>query len=191
LLVDITVIGALLTVGPSQWSSASAPRTSKTSCSLVLPFCAAAISGLLLSASSSWFEVQYSDDLESLANGTIARIVPAKWVGNRCPLLRYLDVGGLIAKGSWRIIFFYRDCNRCREAIASAIADQHTDSTTRLCLVEIPPYDGPLIKTSDVVLGKLEGHHRWSVEAPAEMILSDGVVVSGRSGFTSKQPVEK
>ncbi|KPL25101.1 MAG: hypothetical protein AMJ75_01985 [Phycisphaerae bacterium SM1_79] len=42
---------------------------------------------------------------------------PETWVGEKLPILEYIDIADQVEKGSWLLLFFRHDCPDCAAAI--------------------------------------------------------------------------
>ena len=43
---------------------------------------------------------------------------PETWVGEKLPILEYIDIGKSLKKGNWVVLFYHHDCPDCARAIA-------------------------------------------------------------------------
>jgi len=126
-----------------------------------------------------------SDAGNIIGDGRTVVLTPDAWVGQRFPLLRYIDIGGELAQGSWTVLLYHHDCPKCQETI-SRLREFSRESVSRgpigLALAEIPPYHfaGPDATFDDLpcVRGNLDDRMDWFVEAPLIVTLSDGRVLA-------------
>jgi hypothetical protein len=124
-------------------------------------------------------------DAEIDANQSIVLLEPEKWVGRRCPLLKYIDVGGELSHGDWLVVLYHHDCLRCQEVVpeyeARAIAAATDQAAPRTAFIAVPPYGAPLWRfatDSPCRQGRLNESKNWFVATPVVMRLQDGVVQS-------------
>lgn len=130
------------------------------------------------------------------ANADMARSVvlePETWVGQRCPLLKSIDIGHELGRSRWVAVLYHHDCERCQHAIRTlrerVIEDDPPVHQRRVALIEVPPCeDGAIIVdvlAPRVVHGRLSGSSAWFVATPVELLLDEGVVtaVSGASSL--------
>ncbi|VTR92480.1 Marine sediment metagenome DNA, contig: S03H2_S13311 (Fragment) OS=marine sediment metagenome GN=S03H2_47275 PE=4 SV=1 [Gemmata massiliana] len=103
-----------------------------------------------------------------------------KWVGNRLPILDYIDIGDELAWGEWTIILYRHDCTKCQTELGRYQEGARTNADQRIAFVEIPPY-GPRPPGSDSPdplrrWGSLKNVKNWFVTTPAIVNVKDGVV---------------
>lgn len=108
---------------------------------------------------------------------------PEEWVGRRCPLLPYTDIGEELSRGRWLVVLYHHDCPRCREVVPlyeeRARAAASNPAAPRIAFVAVPPHGTPLWQFaphSSVLHGRLTESKEWYVATPAVLRLRDGVV---------------
>jgi hypothetical protein len=69
-------------------------------------------SGIVLAAHRP---TSLNPDAEIDANQSVVLLEPDKWIGRRCPLLKYIDVGDELSHGGWIVVLYHYDCPRCQE----------------------------------------------------------------------------
>jgi hypothetical protein len=70
--------------------------------------------GIILAASKPGnVGAEYEIDV----NQAVILLEPEKWVGRRCPILKYTDIGEELSHGSWLVVLYHHDCPRCRELV--------------------------------------------------------------------------
>ena len=154
---------------------------------VLLPMlCVGVPSGIIMGASRPG-EVGGADEID--ANQEVVLLEPEKWVGRRCPILKYTDIGDELSHGSWIVVLYHHDCTRCQdvvpeyEARASAAAADPTAPKT--AFVAVPPH-GDLLWQFDpgspCRLGRLTETKTWFVTTPAVLRLQDGVVQPQEAG---------
>jgi hypothetical protein len=125
-------------------------------------------------------------DTEVSANNARILLEPEKWVGRRCPLLPYIDVGAELSRGDWLVVLYHHDCLRCRAVVPdyeargrAAAFDLHA---LRVAFLAVPPHGEPLWQfapDSHCRQGRLDESKKWLVRTPAVLRLNDGVVQPG------------
>lgn len=123
-------------------------------------------------------------DFSSVEPGQRIILRPEDWVGRPFPLFPFLDTetAQRLAAGDWTVLVFNRSCGKCRKVVRwyDALAD--ASGKQRTAFIEVPPIEGePLAILDGRLVSKLDSAYRWFVAFPAEVILSEGRVVSGRS----------
>jgi hypothetical protein len=117
------------------------------------------------------------------ADGTVIVLKPEKWVGRRCPLLPYADIGDELSQGRWLVVLYRHDCPHCREVVshyeAKARAAAADPAAPRIAFLAVPPHGAPLWKfapSSGCRQGRLTASKEWFGATPAVLHLQDGVV---------------
>lgn len=111
---------------------------------------------------------------------------PEAWIGDRFPILEYIDVADRLARGEWKVVLYHHGCEACRKAIPQyeREAREHSEKSdgSAVALIEMPPYANPADRlapeSTACAVGRLSDAKRWIVATPAEIILRNGVVVS-------------
>jgi hypothetical protein len=114
-------------------------------------------------------------------SGTIVLLRPEKWVGERLPLLKYIDIGDRLKEGKWIVLLYHDSCPDCRKAIpkyerlAGDLATRKDGQ--QVAIIEVPPYaTAPLLKVRGCVPGRLDETKEWFVRTPVEVALDGGIV---------------
>jgi hypothetical protein len=111
---------------------------------------------------------------------------PPVWVGQQLPLLAHIDIGRELAKGSWTVLLYRRDCPRCHEVIPNylSLAEElaKDPEAPRVALVEVSVSQAHT--TEDIALsspyakvGYLDDSNRWFVQVPVALALHEGIVL--------------
>jgi hypothetical protein len=139
-------------------------------------------SGIVLAAHRP---ASLNPDAEIDANQSVVLLEPEKWLGRRCPLLKYIDVGGELSHGGWLVVLYHHDCPRCQEVApeyeARATAAAADPAAPRTAFIAVPPHGAPLwqfVPDSPCRQGRLNESKNWFVATPVVMRLQDGVVQS-------------
>jgi hypothetical protein len=125
-------------------------------------------------------------------SGKYVLLEPQLWVGNRLPLLDYIDIGDQLAKGEWIVVFYRYNCPRCKSAMpryrrnAQHMIQDH--SRARFALVEMAPYGDLGMATEPCVRGTLSDSKRWIVQAPIELQMKDGRVLAVEMPWSKQSP---
>jgi hypothetical protein len=117
------------------------------------------------------------------ADGSRVVVKPEKWVGRRCPLLPYTDIGAELSRGRWLVILYHHNCPRCQEVVpiyeAKARAAAANPAAPRIAFLAVPPHGTPLwmfAPGSASLQGRLTESKEWFGSTPAVLRLQDGVV---------------
>lgn len=134
--------------------------------------------------------------------GRVVVLEPERWIGRPLPILRYIEdlperlkVRGRslrdeLAEGDWLVVFFRHDCPKCRENMpkyAELGRRAAQDPTAaKLAFVELAPYGKlngvPAPNGGAVARARLSDNWVWFIEAPTELCLRSGRVVSVVTG---------
>jgi hypothetical protein len=138
---------------------------------------------ILLLTLMSWVSIPWAVMTAARADSVIT-IDPEHWLGECCPLLAHIDVGGTLSKGQWLVVLYRQDCQACQAEIPNyeLMARSATNKNgRRTALIEVPPYGSPAKRItspdSPCVLGRLDNARMWSVKTPLEFRVEDCVVV--------------
>jgi hypothetical protein len=134
--------------------------------------------------------VSYPDvldaDAEAIANRERILLEPEKWVGRRCPLLPYTDIGAELSRGDWFVVLYHHDCLRCRAMVpdfeARGRAAAFDPRAPRIAFLAVLPHGEPpwrFAPDSHCRQGRLDESKKWLVRTPAVLRLRDGVVQPG------------
>jgi hypothetical protein len=183
---DLAALGALLRFRPTAagsaavWSRPLRAAGFAVSSALLVLTCLEALRAATPTADGEPFGTR----------GSLALLKPSSWVGQCCPLLRYIDIGRELGEGRWTVVLYHNDCSRCREAIPAyerrARESAGGARPYRIALVEMPPYageaDAVVGQGSPCALGRLDDSRDWVVKTPAVIELSDCTVLpAGKS----------
>lgn len=176
LILDVTLLAALIAWRPR----IEGPPMTRRRTAAVL----AAVIGIGLLVAVVMASVQTASaasDGTILGNSPFVVLQPEKWVGKRFPLLPHIDIGQQLSRGKWIIVLYGHNCSYCQAAIpryrdlARVFSDK--SETTRLALVEMPPYSlTDAISDSSCYRGRLAGTREWFVQLPVELHVVDGQV---------------
>lgn len=91
-------------------------------------------------------EIGNSDGID--ANQAVVLLEPEKWVGRRCPILKYIDIGHELSHGSWLVVLYHHDCPHCRELVpeyeAKARVAANGSTSPKTAFLAVPPHGDPL-----------------------------------------------
>ena len=117
-------------------------------------------------------------------NGLVV-LEPESWIGEDFPIADYIDIGEILNKGHWNIIFYRHDCPKCHDVFLSYghlkkdLIQPQTD--LNVAFIELPPYG--IDKKSNIYeswckLGRMSDQYDWLVKTPLEINLHNGSVIS-------------
>jgi hypothetical protein len=120
---------------------------------------------------------------DSFADETLIVLEPGGWIGERFPLIPYIDIGERFSEGDWTVVLIHYNCPKCRlavpkyERLARELGDEHKPA--QIAFIEVPPY-GPMEHDpgSPCQRGKLSDGKEWFVTTPTVLKLADGRVVA-------------
>jgi len=183
LVLDVGLLGALLAcrpalrgpirVRPAAWRIAGVAVVT-----LAIGLPAGIVAGLYEPA-------RLLADGSILGDDGVVVLEPETWPGRRLPLLPFIDIGESLVEGRWTVVLYHHDCPHCQEAMPKYIADARklTDSgsSTRMALIEMPPYakagESPIPSDTACTQGRLNEAHDWFAETPTVISLAGGTVV--------------
>jgi hypothetical protein len=115
---------------------------------------------------------------------------PETWIGNRLPILAYIDIGQQLEKGNWLVLFYHYDCPDCQKAISKyeRVARDNEDSKNfpKVAFIEVPPYGRSIVNASSTyTVGKLSNIKEWFITTPAVILLTNSTV---RNSWEQKAP---
>ena len=135
-------------------------------------------------AMGSYTDTTLSDVGQIVGNGKIIVLEPEKWIGERFPLLDYIDIGDKLRGGSWIMVLYRHDCPDCR-TIVSKFGQLSRELAARgeaakVALIELPPYDDresqSISHGMKYCVGRLNNAREWIVATPLVLVLERGVV---------------
>jgi hypothetical protein len=190
--IDLAAILLLCYTVPRSNRTAIAASVDETEASIVSPCCfrydwrtmLLTLTGGVMIGSSTALVI--SDPSSSRnQNGAIDVIMqPSAWIGTRFPILEQIDIGQQIEHGRWIVVLYRYDCPTCQTLVAhyetSSLVWSSRETSARVALVEIPPYDAERSDvsrdTSRVLHGHVAADRDWVVTTPVEIELEDSIV---------------
>jgi hypothetical protein len=122
-------------------------------------------------------------------DGSVVVLKPEQWVGRRCPLLPYADIGDELSQGRWLVVLDHHNCPHCREVVpayeAKARAAVADPVAARIAFLAVPPHGTPLWQIAPGTScrqGRLTASKEWFGATPAVLRLQDGVVQAESTG---------
>src|SRR5579875_495582 len=114
---------------------------------VIMVFClfVSVLGGIILGVSRPG-DIGDRDEID--ANRTVVLIEPEKWVGHRCPILPYVDIGDELSCGSWLVVLQHYNCPRCLRLVledeAKARATFTDPTAPKIAFLSVPPHSDPL-----------------------------------------------
>jgi hypothetical protein len=146
------------------------------------------VTAIPLLSIAAWHPVVPSASGVSLGHGNLVILEPEKWIGNLFPLDQSIEMAdpGRLRGGSWVLVFYHRDCPKCRLALASyeRLAQHYKDVGTGvdIALIEVPSFArGEHIASRLCQIGRLSASKEWIIKTPAEVRVTDGEVTGATS----------
>ena len=103
-------------------------------------------------------------------------VEPEKWIGERLPLLPFIETDHQIASGPWLLVLVHHDCDMCQLLVSQLNAKDSTEPTKTL-LVEVAPNNEPwAFENGSLFLARLNRQHEWFAKVPAMIEIDNGVV---------------
>jgi len=105
---------------------------------------------------------------------------PADWLGKQFPLSDHVSPRIDVARGDSIVLLYHHDCPKCQNALpqyerfASKLSEE--GNSTRVVLVEIPPYGEQRASDGVALHTRLSADRQWFVQAPVEIQIRDGKV---------------
>lgn len=128
-------------------------------------------------------------NLKNLQPNQIVKVEPKSWIGERLPLLNYINLDPEIAEGRWDLVFFRHDCMHCRASIPRYINQAIAGSDKRYAFVEAPPFEQisknkiPILdEDGEFAVGRLSDLYRWQLVVPTKIAIQNGKVLDVRLG---------
>ena len=113
-------------------------------------------------------------------SGELVILDPEGWINKEFPLTAYLSPEVDVTRGDWTVFIYHHDCPKCQEAIPKylALAERLSSqgSGERVLFLEVPPYGAALPRRRSVHYLALRDEHEWFVQAPVEIVLTNGIV---------------
>ena len=129
-------------------------------------------------------EATLSDAGEIIGHDKVVVLQPKTWVGKRCPLLAFIDIGEELKRGEWLVVLYRHDCPKCRQALPNLPLLVSEVDRSRVALIEMPPYanDAAAVDCSaaSFARGALSEGVDWFAQTPVLVHLREGVVVQGK-----------
>jgi hypothetical protein len=107
---------------------------------------------------------------------------PEAWGGNYFPLSGHISPPIDLSSGAWVVLLYHHDCSECQDALPMyeelAATQSSAGNPLRILLLEIPPYGRQVIAAGASIHARLSNDREWFVEAPVEIQIAGGKVVS-------------
>jgi hypothetical protein len=147
--------------------------------------------GIPAGLAAAWYmPARLSPDGQIAGDKRVVLLEPEQWVGARCPILKHVDIGDRLAKGTWTVVLYHHDCPHCQERVPKFEREVRERAArlgdARTAMVELAPYApaGKSLLPPDTpcVRGRVSDARDWFVETPTLLVLVDGAVVDAREG---------
>ena len=176
---DIAVVAALWHWRPQRQEPVFPAR--RVRLQLVVALTLAVLCGVPFGIAMATFDAtQLVDDGgEPLPEGEIVLLEPEGWVGQRLPVLRYLDIAPDLQEGEWIVLFYHHDCSVCQAVIPEYedLASRQHPWEPRVALVQLPPYgDDRPERRVGCVAGRMQTTNEWFMSTPCHVDVKDGIV---------------
>lgn len=109
------------------------------------------------------------------ARNAIVQLVPSDWIGYKCPLLDYCDVGNELLTGEWLILLYRPGCSACLSSFQK-LQREAENSGKEVAVLCVEPRNSSHDFQEAHCSGMLSSDYDWFVETPASFFLKDGVV---------------
>jgi hypothetical protein len=130
-------------------------------------------------------------DENGIVHGSGSEIVldPEAWIGNKFPLMNYIEATELPKQGVWLVLLYNHNCSACRasvelyEKLATDFSDK--ENCPRIAIIEVPPFDTDVTqpnKVSPAIHGKLSRNQKWKIKTPVLILVDEGKV---QNNFTN------
>jgi hypothetical protein len=113
------------------------------------------------------------------------RIVGPEWIGERLPILAYLDIADRVGKGDWAIVFVRAGCEDCVDALPDlAMRARRQGLKVGILVVPGPKSEGARVFRSlePDAISELPAGIKWVVKTPHVIVIREGVVIGNSLG---------
>lgn len=150
-----------------------------------LAFGAAVVgTSFLLAPESSLAAIQESEP------GSLVILDTEQWVNQPFPLYEFIDDADEIKQGNWAVLLYHHDCPICQSAIDELrqllSASEFSKRFPRIAFVAMPPFDNATQPEKATLTAWIERQlspsREWFVEAPALIVIRDGIVLECTNG---------
>lgn len=182
LLFDLAALAVLWRWGPQATSDVRSHFFRLTASAFL--FLLMGVSAALIM--SSFTAAILTKEGEIVGDNATVVLEPETWSGQRFPLLKHIDIGERLERGSWMALLYRDECPVCRAEIEKyaqlARASDGQPDAPRLALIEVPPYGTEAVGADfSGVRGRLNDARDWFVETPVVVQLKDGNVTRVRA----------
>jgi len=125
------------------------------------------------------------------SDGKLVILKPETWPGKPFALIEHIDVGNRLAEGQWLVLLYHHGCHDCERAIPIYEDLAGRSTTTKVALIEMPPYGnrgghGP----SGCVNGRLSDKRDWFATTPVVVLVREGKVLAELAKEYVERPEE-
>jgi hypothetical protein len=127
---------------------------------------------------------------DTLIDDSVGLVIlePDTWIGKPFPLEPHLVPSVHLSDGEVVLVVYHHDCPDCQKAIPRylAAAEASPSPNRRFVLAEVPPV-GDETHYSSLLHTSLSQDREWFVEAPVELLIKEGIVISVRRELDSHE----
>ncbi|NQT15402.1 MAG: hypothetical protein HQ582_21780 [Planctomycetes bacterium] len=133
-------------------------------------------------AMGSYEPSRLTEEGDVLGNDESVVLEPETWGGKRFPLVKHVDIGDKLLRGTWLVLLYDHECSACRDAVSKyeELAEDlsRNPDCPAIAIVECPPYanEASLSEDACAVRGRLRNTKRWRVPAPVAILVDEGEV---------------
>ena len=175
-VLDLFVVGIFIVT----WPRSNPKRSGVAVWILPLYITVALTLGIQISSSSIFKPFDRKAGSGITVMNDLIILEPEKWIGNPLPiadsLLSNHDLSRL-KEGSWTLLFHHHDCPKCLAVRTNYISLSKTQAN--VLFVEVPPFgNGKPVDIRQCLSSHLSPLKDWFMQAPVEVRLKEGVVIS-------------
>jgi len=186
--LDVLIMAALLGCRPKRRRGTSRPidrRTIRYRLTAVLGVWL--VVGLNVGAGmTSYQSTTVNEAGELLGDGRTVALQPTDWIGNRFPLLNWIEIDAALHRGRWLVVLHRAGCHVCEEVLSEYQSRLVTSGAESIAFVQVPEaglQGGFELPEGELfVAGVLSHRFEWFVETPTQIVLEYGTVQSVVSG---------
>ena len=131
-------------------------------------------------AMEAYAEATLSDAGEIPGDGKTVVLRPETWIGKRFPLLPWVETDAALDRGQWTVILYRTGCDRCERLLRDYENGDTRFGVENVAFIALESFgDKPVRQVLRAnTSGCTRGDYSWLVEAPLELRLNGGKVIS-------------